>query len=71
MRAVFNERVYFVPLASLRDHNLVLATIADALGLTYSSNEPPLARLTALLKGKRTLLVLDNLEHLLDVTPAV
>ena len=71
MRVVFNERVYFVPLASLRDHNLVLATIAHALGLTDSSNEPPLARLTASLKGKRTLLVLDNLEHLLDVTPAV
>ena len=71
MRAAFDDRVYFVPLASLRDHNLVLATIAHGMGLTDTSNEPPLARLIANLRGKRALLILDNLEHLLDATPAI
>jgi predicted ATPase/class 3 adenylate cyclase len=52
---------YFVPLAPLHDPELVLATIAQALG----SAEPTLDALTARLATGRTHLLLDNLEQLL------
>ncbi len=61
----FSGGCSFVPLAALRDPGLVLATIAHTVGLTDSSDDPPLARLTAHLRGKRLLLLLDNFEHLL------
>jgi predicted ATPase/DNA-binding XRE family transcriptional regulator len=61
----------FVPLAALREPNLVLATIAHTLGLSDSSNDPPLARLTAYLRNRRLFLVLDNFEHLLAAAPAL
>ncbi|HET8631024.1 MAG TPA: tetratricopeptide repeat protein [Thermomicrobiales bacterium] len=61
----------FVPLAPLRDADLVLPTVARALGLADTSSEPPLARLVAHLRARRALLVLDNCEHLLAAAPAL
>ncbi len=63
--------VYFVPLAPLRDPNLVLTSIAHVLGLSDSSSEPMLTRLSAYLDRKRVLLLLDNFEHLLPAVPVV
>ena len=53
-----------MPLAALRDPQLVLPAIANALEL---SDEPgaTVETLARALEGKRTLLLLDNLEHLL------
>ncbi|MGI8688976.1 MAG: ATP-binding protein [Thermomicrobiales bacterium] len=65
----FPDGVFFVSLAALRDPGLVLATIAHTLGLSDTSNAPPLARLIAHLRAKRLLLVLDNFEHLLAAAP--
>lgn len=61
----FADGVCFVSLASLRDANDVLPTIARALGVRESPGRG-LEELTHIyLKDKRILLVLDNLEHLL------
>src|SRR5438034_1544036 len=59
----FRDGVWFVALASLRDANLVLPTIAQTLGV----REPQTAG--EYLRTRETLLVLDNLERLLDSVP--
>lgn len=69
--ATFPDGVAFVPLASLADPGLMLATIADTLGVGEAADQPVLERLWAYLQGKRLLLVLDNCEHLLDAVPAL
>jgi predicted ATPase/class 3 adenylate cyclase len=61
----FPDGVYFVPLAPLRDASVVLATVAEAVGLQPDDD------LVGALRLKRMLLVLDNLEHLKDVAPLV
>jgi predicted ATPase/transcriptional regulator with XRE-family HTH domain len=71
MRSAFPDGCFVVTLASLREPELVLATIAFTLGLPDSSNEPPLMRLTTRLRDRRLLLVLDNFEHLLAAAPSV
>jgi predicted ATPase/DNA-binding SARP family transcriptional activator/class 3 adenylate cyclase len=55
----------FVSLAPLRDASLVGSAIATALGLKDES------ALTAWIRSKRLLLVLDNFEHVLEATPIV
>jgi predicted ATPase len=60
----FLDGVYFVPLAPLRDPDLVLPTIAQAVRAGQ-------ARLADFLAAKRVLLVLDNFEHLLAAGPRV
>ena len=53
-------------LASLRDPTLVLPTIAQALTLSEQPGASALESLAHHLQGKRMLVLLDNLEHLLD-----
>ena len=62
---LFGDGVYFVPLAALVAANQLPATIADALGLAFSEHTDIQAQLLAYLRGKKLLLILDNLEHLL------
>jgi non-specific serine/threonine protein kinase len=64
--AVFPDGVWFVPLASLTAPALVLPTVAAALGLRSPGTASPAERLTRHLRGKRTLLLLDNFEHVLE-----
>jgi non-specific serine/threonine protein kinase len=59
----FPAGVGFVELAGLSDPSLLLSTIAQALGVR-DGRSPLLDRLAALLADRRTLLILDNLEHL-------
>jgi predicted ATPase len=56
---------FFVPLAPLRDPSLVLAAIAKELGLRDPGSEIDGA-LVDRLSGAATLLVVDNVEHLID-----
>jgi transcriptional regulator with XRE-family HTH domain len=56
----FEDGVFFIALAELRDAELIDAQIARALGVGQSA-----ARLADFLRDRRLLLVLDNLEHLL------
>jgi predicted ATPase/class 3 adenylate cyclase len=66
----FRDGVFFVALAPLADPALVIPTIAQTLGVRDDSRSIE-TELTAFLRDRRLLLVLDNLEHLLDAAPAV
>jgi predicted ATPase/transcriptional regulator with XRE-family HTH domain len=70
-QARFPDGVSFVPLATLRDPDLTLATVAHTLGVPETSGAPPLSRLVGHLRQKRVLLALDNFEHLLAAAPGV
>ncbi|MGZ4419177.1 MAG: ATP-binding protein, partial [Gaiellaceae bacterium] len=61
----FPDGVYFVPLAPLRNASMVIATIAEAVGLQPDDD------LVRALRSKRLLLVLDNLEHLRSIASVV
>jgi len=71
MHPAFSDGTSFVALAPIRDPALVLATIAQTLGITESTGRPLLEQLKAVLQAQRRLLVLDNFEHLLDAAPLV
>ncbi|WP_354210571.1 MULTISPECIES: winged helix-turn-helix domain-containing protein [unclassified Bradyrhizobium] len=61
----FGGRVFFVDFGPLRDASHIATTIASALGLTISAEDPTPALLT-LLKTGPALLVFDSCEHVLD-----
>ncbi len=59
----FDGGVWFVDLAPLRDPALVASEIATACGVREAPGKSMLDALTAHLERKRTLLLLDNCEH--------
>jgi predicted ATPase len=61
----FPDGVYLVSLAALTDPELVSASMAQALGLQQRGGEEPAIALSACLREKRLLLLLDNFEHVL------
>lgn len=63
----FSGGAYFVSLAPISNHDLVLPTIAETLGVRETSGQSFLSTLCAALAGKHMLLVLDNFEQLLGV----
>ena len=67
----FPDGVAFVDLAPLRDPTLVVSTIARSLGLREAEGQSASGALHAHLLEKRTLLVLDNFEHLLEAAAEV
>ncbi len=69
--ANFDDGVGFVPLVPVRDPDLVLATIARTLGLRETEALPIEQQLRNVLRAKRLLLVLDNLEQVLEAAPAI
>ena len=66
----FPDGTYWVPLAPLRDPSLVLSSLAQTLAVKEEPDRPLEDTLGAHLAGKRLLLVLDNLEHLLPQAAA-
>ncbi len=64
--ADFSDGVCFVPLAAIRDPQLVLPTIARTLEVDEVAGRPMLERLAEALRERELLLVLDNLEQILD-----
>ncbi len=67
----FSDGVFFVGLAPLADPALVVPTISQSLGAPEAEDRTPLEALQGHLRGKRLLLVLDNLEHLLEAAVEV
>jgi predicted ATPase/DNA-binding CsgD family transcriptional regulator len=61
----FPDGVVFVDLTVVRDPTLVLATIAQQLGLIDTGSRPLLDRLREYLADRTLLLILDNFEHVL------
>jgi predicted ATPase/class 3 adenylate cyclase len=62
----YGDGVWFVELAPLSSGDYVTSAIAQALGLARSQEGDPLENLVVALKAKRTLIVLDNCEHVVD-----
>ena len=62
----FPDGVAFVALVSVGDPDLVVSTMAQALGLREAGGKPASELVQGYLAEKRLLLVLDNREHLLD-----
>ncbi len=61
----------FVPLAPLRDPDLVVPTIARALGIGEPGDRPLGAGLREALRERELLLVLDNFEPVVEAAPEV
>lgn len=62
----FEHGAFFVALAPITDPGLVMATVAEAVGVTEDAARSPLESLIEQLEDRETLLVLDNLEQVLD-----
>jgi predicted ATPase/class 3 adenylate cyclase len=61
----FSDGVWWVPLAPLRDPALVLSSVAQVLEVSEEPGRELAETLQARLGGKRLLVLLDNVEHLL------
>lgn len=68
---LFPAGVAFVALAPLEDPTLVISSIARSLGVRETERQSLEEVLRTRLRGKRTLLVLDNFEHVLEAVPEV
>jgi predicted ATPase len=64
-RALFPDGVAFAPLASITDPALVASAVAQAVGVRDAGARPLADGLTAALRSKRLLLLIDNFEHVL------
>src|SRR5437764_1239787 len=65
----FTDGVCFVPLASIRDPELVLPTLAHVLGVREGGDGRLLERLQVHLGEQQLLLLLDNFEQLVQASP--
>ncbi|MEO6652356.1 MAG: BTAD domain-containing putative transcriptional regulator [Ilumatobacteraceae bacterium] len=62
---VSTDEVRFVELGRVRDPTRVAGVVAEAIGVSGAAQPEHVARMTATLGDGRTLLVLDNCEHLI------
>jgi len=67
---MFGERIYFVDLSPLADGRMLPGAVAQALGLAIADDDP-LQALRPFLRGQRTMLILDNCEHVVDQAAAL
>jgi predicted ATPase/DNA-binding CsgD family transcriptional regulator len=62
---LFSDGVWFVPLAPLSSPDHIVTATAAALRFSFQSHEDQQSQLIRFLRGKKLLLIFDNLEHLL------
>ncbi|MFC7582538.1 ATP-binding protein [Nonomuraea antimicrobica] len=67
----FPAGVWLVELAGLTERAMVDHAVATVIGVQLNADQRPLEAIAKALGGQRVLLVLDNCEHLLDVTAAL
>jgi predicted ATPase/transcriptional regulator with XRE-family HTH domain len=67
----FEDGVFFVPLASIRDPDLLVPAISHVLGVREVGNQPLLDSLKHHLHGKQILLLLDNFEQIIAASLTV
>jgi len=65
----FSDGVYFVPLAPISDPDLVIPSIAQAVGIKEVSGQPLLQSLQEYLRDKSSLLLVDNFEQVPSAAP--
>jgi len=71
LRGHFADGIAFLPLATLREAALFPPELARAVGAGGRAGGDALASAIGRLRSRRLLLVLDNLEHLPEITPAI
>lgn len=64
----FADGVWLVELAPVSTPELVRQTVASVLGVQENPGTPLIATVTAFLRQRSTLLILDNCEHLIDAS---
>ena len=62
----FARGAFVVYLQPIRSAEFFASAVADALGVSLTGQEPPLAQLAHYLSDKEALIIMDNFEHLLD-----
>lgn len=62
----YPDGVWFVPLAAVPSAELVAASVAQVLDVELTGDDPIEREIARHIGGKRALMILDNLEHLLD-----
>jgi len=62
----YPDGAFFISLAEVRQTGDILQTIAESIGIAFSSDEEPLSQLLKYLANKQQLLVFDNFEHVVD-----
>jgi predicted ATPase/class 3 adenylate cyclase len=67
----FEDGVFFVSLAAIRDPQFVVGVVAGALGVKEAGGQPLLESLENYLGEKRMLLLVDNFEQVLEAAPMV
>src|SRR5215208_5412556 len=67
----FEDGVFFVDLSPVRDAEAVFQAVVRAVGVSASTDEPPLAVLKQALRGRRLMLVLDNFEQVMEAVDGV
>jgi predicted ATPase len=67
----FDDGAWFVDLAPITDHTLVISTIAEILGVKEQAGRPLQDALETSLKDSAMLVVLDNFEQVVDAGAAV
>jgi predicted ATPase/DNA-binding CsgD family transcriptional regulator len=67
----FPHGVFFVNLAPIREPDLVVSTIVQALGMQENPGQSLLESLKSYLRDRELLLVLDNFEHILKAASTV
>jgi predicted ATPase/DNA-binding SARP family transcriptional activator len=67
----YADGAHFVDLAPLAQPELVIGTIARALGASEAAGQTQLDTLVETVRGRETLLVTDNFEHVLAAASAV
>jgi predicted ATPase/DNA-binding winged helix-turn-helix (wHTH) protein len=70
LRASYRDGVWFVALASLADPDLVPSSLGAVLGISLSGADPVFG-LTAWLRDKHALIVLDSCEHVVGAAAAL
>src|SRR5262245_47665464 len=71
VRDEFLRGVWFLPLGALQNPDLVLPSIAQALGIRQVGRRPLTESLIMALRDRSLLLVMDNFEHLRPARAAV
>jgi predicted ATPase len=71
VRRRFRAGGAFVPLDALTDSRLVADAVATALGAPQEGGRPALERLTAFVRDRQLLVLLDNFEHVLGAASLV
>lgn len=66
LAADYGDGVFFVALADISSSDEIVQAVAEAVGVSLSSNDDPLTQLLTYLAPRRQLLIFDNFEHVID-----